>query len=57
MKTLVFDVMLNGRFIHTLRYKFCPAFPLEENELSDFVVSNLPTLRYKKFNIAFTKII
>lgn len=29
MKTLIFDVMLNGRFVCTLRYKYCPLFPIE----------------------------
>lgn len=57
MKELIFDVMLDGRFIHTFKYKFCPAFPLGETELSDYVISKLPTLRNKKFNIAFTKVI
>ena len=28
MKTFVFDVMLNGRFICTLKYKYCALFPL-----------------------------
>lgn len=53
MKTLIFDVMLNGRFIATMRYKYSPLFPLEENELSDFVVSKLPTLRNNPFRIEF----
>ena len=33
MKTLVFDVMLDGRFIHTFRYQYCPLFPIDEEEL------------------------
>lgn len=49
MKTLFIDVMLKGRFVATLRYRYCPAFP----ELSAFVVSKLPTLRNKPFNIVF----
>lgn len=53
MKTLVFDVMLDGRFIRTFRYKYNPAFVLEENELIDFVLSKIPTLKGKKFQIVF----
>lgn len=53
MKTLTFDVMLNGRFVCTLHYKFCPLFPLTEEELSDFVISKKPSLKNKPFNIAF----
>lgn len=51
MKTLTFDVMLHGRFVCTLRYRYCPLFPIEERELRDFVVSKRPTLRNKPFRI------
>ena len=53
METLMFDVMLNGHFVCTLRYKYCPLFPIEERALYDFVISKRPTLRNKPFNIAF----
>ena len=29
MKTFVFDVMLNGRFVCTLKYKYCALFPID----------------------------
>lgn len=44
MKTLVFDVMLDGRFVHTFRYQYCPLFPIDEEELEKFVTDRLPTL-------------
>lgn len=53
METLIFDVMLDERFIKTFKYEYCPLFPLEENELRDFVISKLPTLRNKNFQILF----
>lgn len=53
MKTLIFDVMLNGRFVCTLKYRYCPLFPIEEKELHDFIVSKRPTLRNKPFNVVF----
>lgn len=53
METLVFDVMLDGRYVHTLRYRYCPLFPLDERELEEFVVRKLPTLKGKPFRIAF----
>lgn len=37
MKTFVFDVMLNGRFICTLKYKYSPLFPIDFEELEKFV--------------------
>lgn len=49
MKTLVFDVMLDGRFVHTFRYQYCPLFPIDEQELEKFVTGRLPTLKGKNF--------
>lgn len=51
MKTLVFDVMLDGRFVHTFRYQYCPLFPIDEQELEKFVTDRLPTLKGKDFKI------
>lgn len=53
MKTLVFDVMLDGGFIHTFRYQYCPLFPIDEQELEKFVTDRLPTLKGKDFKIVF----
>lgn len=53
MKTLFLDIMLKGRFVCTLRYRYCPLFPIDEKELQDFVVSKRPTLRNQPFNIVF----
>ena len=49
----VFDVMLNGRFVCTLRMKYCPLFPLTVDEICEFVESKRPTLKGKKYNIEF----
>lgn len=53
MKTLTFDVMLKGRFVCTLHYRFCPLFPIMEEELAAFVESKRPSLKGKPYNIAF----
>lgn len=53
MKTFVFDVMLNGRIICTLKYKYCALFPIDFEELEKFVLLKRPTLRGKNFRIAF----
>ncbi len=53
MKWLIFDVMLQDRFICTLKMKFCPLFPVSENEIKDFVESKRPSLKGKKYIIAF----
>jgi len=53
MTTLTFDVMLEDRFVCTLKMKYCPLFPLTEKEICDFIESKRPTLKGKKYHIAF----
>lgn len=53
MKDLIFDVMLNGRFVCTLKYRFCPLFLITEEELAKFVEEKRPSLKGKNYNIAF----
>lgn len=53
-KIVYLDIMLNGRFYGQLTYKYCSLFPIEDKEIHDFVVSHLPSLKNKKFKIAFS---
>lgn len=53
MKTFVFDVMLNGRFVRTLKYKYCALFPIDFEELKEFILKKRPTLKGKDYRIAF----
>ena len=53
MKKFIFDVMLNGRFICTLKYEYSPLFPIDIEELTKFVLKKIPTLKGKDFRIAF----
>ena len=54
METLIFDVMLDGRFIRTMKYRYCSAAPIEEEEdIARFVTDRLPTLKNKNFKIRF----
>lgn len=53
MKDLIFDVMLNGRFIYTLKYRYCPLFPITQKEIAKFVEEKRPSLKGKNYNIAF----
>ena len=52
MKTFEFDVMLGDRYVCTMSYRYNPAFPLEDRELVDYVLSRRPSLRGKDFRIA-----
>lgn len=53
MKTFVFDVMLNGRFVCTLKYKYCALFQIDFEVLTKFILKKRPTLKGKDFQIAF----
>ena len=54
METLTFDVMLNGRFIKTFKYRYNPLSPVNGNELSKFVEDKLPTLKGKPDRIVLS---
>lgn len=51
--TLIFDIMLNDLFICTLRMPYCPLFPIEQQEVRQFVEKKRPTLKGKKYIILF----
>lgn len=53
MKTFVFDIMLNGRFICTLKYKYCSLFPIDFEDLIKFVLKKRPILKGKDLKIVF----
>lgn len=53
MKTFVFDVMLNGRFVCTLKYKYCALFQIDFEDLTKFILKKRPTFKGKDFRIAF----
>lgn len=53
MKTFTFDVMLNGRFVCTLKYEYCQLFPIELDDLKKFILKKRPTLRGKHYRIMF----
>ena len=40
MKEFIFDVMLNGRYVCTLKYRFCPLFPITEENWQSSLKKN-----------------
>lgn len=53
MERYKFDVMVNERFYCTMRDEKKSPFPLDMNELYDYIISRLPTLKRKKIEICF----
>ena len=35
MRTFKFDIMLNGKFVCTLRYKYCALFPIDSENMPE----------------------
>lgn len=50
-KTIFVDVMKEGRFIFTLRYKYCPLFKIDLNDIYEKVLEKRPTLRKDKIEL------
>lgn len=42
MKTLMIDIMLNDRFYAAFRYKYCPAFKFDIEDMTNKVMSDTP---------------
>jgi len=53
MKTLFFDIMLNGRFVFTLRYRYCPAFRISMEDVYSKVLEKRPLLKGKPIEMYF----
>lgn len=51
MNTFKFDIMLNGKFVCTLRYKYCALFPINFEDLKEFILSKRPSLKGKDYGI------
>lgn len=53
MKKFVFDIMLNGRYVCTLKYEYSPLIPIDFEELKGFILDKRPSLKGKDYRIAF----
>lgn len=53
MKNFVFDIMLNGKYVCTLKYKYCALFPIDLKDLEKFILNKRPSLKGKDYRIAF----
>lgn len=51
MNTFKFDIMLNGRFVCTLRYKYCALLPINFDDLKEFILSKRSSLKGKDYRI------
>lgn len=54
-KSVVYlDIMMGGRFVRQLAYEFCPLFPIEAQEVKEYVERKCPSLQGKAHNINFS---
>lgn len=55
MKTVIFDVMCEGRFIMQYRHKWCPIFPINLEEVVNEILLKRPTLKGKHIELFETE--
>lgn len=55
MSTVVFDIMCNGRFVMQYKYRWCPAFPINLEEVVNEILSKRPTLKGKHIELFETE--
>lgn len=52
-KALFLDIMLNNRFVCTLKYMYCLFFAIRYEALIKYVLDKRPSLKGKPFRIMF----
>lgn len=51
MKTMFVDVMCKGRFLFTFRYRYCPAFKVDMQDVYEKILQSRPSLRGKRLEL------
>lgn len=54
LKKIYLDIMIKGKFVCQLPFSFCPLFPIEMEEVREYVLEKRPTLKNKEFNVLFS---
>ena len=55
MKTIVFDVMCDGRFVMQHRHQWCSLIPVDLGKVTEEVLLRRPTLKGKHIELFETK--
>ncbi|MGN1157948.1 MAG: hypothetical protein ACI4TK_17380 [Agathobacter sp.] len=53
MNVFTFDVMVGDMYEATLHYRYSPVFPFTDDDIKEFVESEIPTLKGRKWRIAY----
>ncbi len=48
------DVMVGGRFYCQIPYTYCPLWPIDSKEVSDFIIQKRPSLAGKELSLEFS---
>lgn len=56
MKTIFLDIMIGERYFCTIKYKYCQAFKIKEEDLREFCIKKKPVLARYEFRIEFDQI-
>ena len=55
MRTIIFDVMCDGRFVMQHKYRWCPAFPLNLEAVVAEIVERRPALKGRHIELYETE--
>ena len=55
MKTIVFDVMCEGRFVMQFKYRWCPVFKFNLADVEREIFAKRPTLKGKRLELFETE--
>lgn len=54
LKIIYLDIMVKDRFVTQIPYQHCTLFPIDSEELKNFVLEKRPSLKNKDFRIEFS---
>ena len=54
LKIIYLDIMVKDRFVTQIPYPHCTLFPIDSEELKNFVLEKRPSLKNKDFRIEFS---
>ncbi len=51
MQTILFDVMVGGRFVMQHKFRYCPLFKVDLNQIMEEILERRPSLRGKHIQL------
>lgn len=52
--TVYLDIMLNGKFVKQLPYRYCPLFVIDSEDVKEYVEERMPSMKGRNYIINFS---